>query len=73
MMPRTAARSHPGPEQLRVRNVYFQAYHRALRLINTHGLDHPFGQLWADACEAYEARYTQLEQRLDRGRTRQVA
>jgi hypothetical protein len=51
-----------------VRDIYLQAYHRALRLILTHSLRHPRAAYWADACELYERRYQELDQRINHAR-----
>jgi len=40
----------------RARDAYFRAYHRCLRFILVHGLDHPSGDTIASACELYESR-----------------
>jgi len=48
------------------RNVYLEAYHRCLRFILTHSLNHPRANFIADACEAYETRYRDLDQRIER-------
>ncbi len=48
------------------RDTYFAAYHRALRFILTHGMDHPRAAFIADACDAYEAKYQDFDQRIER-------
>jgi DNA primase len=48
------------------RNTYLAAYHRTRRYITRHGLDASAGNLAADACELYEARYQDLDERIER-------
>jgi hypothetical protein len=47
------------------RNYHLQTYHKALRAILTHGLNHPMGDIWADACELHERRYQALDSEID--------
>jgi hypothetical protein len=47
------------------RDGYLRAYHRAVRVILRHGLDAPEGQLAADVADCYEARYQELDRKLD--------
>jgi hypothetical protein len=47
-------------------NGYFHAYHRCLRWILQHGFTHPQAAMIADACEVYEARYQDLDRRIER-------
>jgi hypothetical protein len=47
------------------RNWRLAAYHKARRLIITHGLDHPTGDLWADMTHTYEREYLDLDRQID--------
>jgi hypothetical protein len=46
------------------RDWRLRAYHRAKSLILSYGLRHPMGEVWADACEHYEAEYQKLDGRI---------
>jgi len=47
------------------RNLYFRAYHRARKYIQTRGLDSPAHELAADCYDIYEQRYQVLDQEID--------
>jgi hypothetical protein len=47
------------------RDFHLEVYHRALRNILTHGLNHPSANMWADSCELHERRYQDLDAEID--------
>lgn len=51
-----------------LRNAHLAAYHKALRLILSRGLDHPRAALAADVAEVSEVRYQELDAQLDEWR-----
>jgi len=47
------------------RDIFLRSYHRTLRLILTHSLNHPMADFWADACETCEKKYQDIDCRVD--------